>query len=570
MSLHQVNSAFNLLGQTQEPAESVHLPGPVVPTLNVSWGAFHQGFASNLGAIFSGPSYARDYVYTGVFKDLWIEGRIPRIALLVALVLHVAIVLVPFPRALTAVRHNPAFDNTELTWSGPVNDLPLLNLSSLHAKPAPHSKAAAETPSTTPEPPAFHPRQRIFTDSAHPTHPRQTLINPAAPMEPPKILPALPNIVQLQQSAGPAKPRVQIDQQALAKLHPRERRAATSAVAPPTDAPVFQQQQADLTIQATATGPAHPKLALNTGAAPRLAERTQSGDPAAAPELADSRAATAGGNPSTLIALSSSPAPPAANIPVPQGNLAARVVISPEGKPGAAGGPPVNSVAGEKSGAASAGGSSPVSVSISGGNPSPKTNVSGLGGTPPSGAAVNPKTAAPKLNLTSPHDMLSHRPTQADVEESQARTGPPNFAALPPGAKPEVAFHSKKIYTMYVNMPNLNSATGSWILNFSEMGVASHLAPTPLAAPVPTVKVDPKYPPTLAADHVEGEIVLYAVIRRDGSIDSIQLVHGLDEQLDANSMSALSQWKFRPATREDAPVELEAIVHIPFHAVAPQ
>ena len=43
-----------------------------------------------------------------------------------------------------------------------------------------------------------------------------------------------------------------------------------------------------------------------------------------------------------------------------------------------------------------------------------------------------------------------------------------------------------------------------------------------------------------------------------------------DPELDANSVSALSQWKFRPATREDIPVELEAIVHIPFHAVAPQ
>src|SRR5271155_2216306 len=573
MSLHQVNSAFNLLGLTQEPAESVHLPGPVAPTLNVSWGAFHQGFASNLVAVFSGPSYARNYIYTGFFKNCWIEGRVPRVALLVALVLHLAIVLVPFPRALTAVHRNPAFENTELTWSGPVNDLPLLNLSSLHAKPAPRSKAAAEAPSTPPEPPAFHPRQRIFTDSAHPTHPRQTLINPAAPMDPPKILPALPNIVQLRAPAGPAKPRVQIDQQALAKLHPRERRAATSTVTPPTDAPVFQQLQSDLTIQATPAGPARPKLALNAGAAPRLAERGQSGDPAAAPELADARSVTAGGTPSTLIALSSAPTPPAANIPVPQGNLAARVAISPEGKPGAAGGSPANSEAAEKSGAASGGGISPVSVSISGGNPAPKTTVSGLGGTPPSGVGVNPKTAAPKLSLTSPHDMLPHRPTQADADETQARTGPPNFAALPPGAKPEVAFHSKKIYTLYVNMPNLNSATGSWILNFSEMradGSAAHLAPSNLAAPVPTKKVDPKYPPTLAAGHVEGEIVLYGVIRRDGSIDSVQLVRGLDPELDANSVSALSQWKFRPATRENTPIELEAIVHIPFHAVRPQ
>jgi hypothetical protein len=31
-------------------------------------------------------------------------------------------------------------------------------------------------------------------------------------------------------------------------------------------------------------------------------------------------------------------------------------------------------------------------------------------------------------------------------------------------------------------------------------------------------------------------------------------------------MNALSQWRFRPASRQGEPVELEAIVHIPFHA----
>jgi hypothetical protein len=31
-------------------------------------------------------------------------------------------------------------------------------------------------------------------------------------------------------------------------------------------------------------------------------------------------------------------------------------------------------------------------------------------------------------------------------------------------------------------------------------------------------------------------------------------------------MDALSQWKFRPALRQGSPVELEAVVHIPFHA----
>ena len=85
-----------------------------------------------------------------------------------------------------------------------------------------------------------------------------------------------------------------------------------------------------------------------------------------------------------------------------------------------------------------------------------------------------------------------------------------------------------------------------------------------LGGPVPLKKVDPKYPPSLISERVEGEVILYAVIRRDGSVDSTQIVKGIDEQLDANSMSALAQWKFRPATKQGEPVELEAIVHIPF------
>jgi len=119
-------------------------------------------------------------------------------------------------------------------------------------------------------------------------------------------------------------------------------------------------------------------------------------------------------------------------------------------------------------------------------------------------------------------------------------------------------------------MPNLNSATGSWILNFSEMRTAPSGPQTgaaeEVAEPSPLRKVDPKYPPTAMAEHIEGEVILYAVIRRDGSVDSIQLVKGIDPQLDGNAMRALAQWKFRPAERNGEPVDLEAIVHIPFHA----
>jgi TonB family protein len=58
--------------------------------------------------------------------------------------------------------------------------------------------------------------------------------------------------------------------------------------------------------------------------------------------------------------------------------------------------------------------------------------------------------------------------------------------------------------------------------------------------------------------------VLYAVIRKDGSVGEIQLVRGVDDQLDTNAKEALEQWRFRPGAKAGEPVELEAIVHIPF------
>jgi protein TonB len=64
---------------------------------------------------------------------------------------------------------------------------------------------------------------------------------------------------------------------------------------------------------------------------------------------------------------------------------------------------------------------------------------------------------------------------------------------------------------------------------------------------------------------VDGEVVLYAIIRKNGTVDNIQVVHSIDSQLDRYAMEALSRWEFRPALRDGQPVDLEAIVHIPFH-----
>ena len=559
MEFHRIQNAIDLFGSVPPgapPEPPRDLPLQLEPKLAIAWGEFHQGLASSLGVLLGGPFGAKDFLKGAIFSESWVEGRVPKRAVVAAALWHLAFVVLPTPQ-FSGPRKNPAFENTELTWSGPIEDFPLLEIPRAKAKPAP--RALPEKPLPAKGADAFHPRQRIFTDPVHPNHPRQTLINSAAPPQPPKILPNLPNMVQLQQIAGPARPRLQISEETLKKLRPKERRAAAVTYAPLPDIPNAEQHPSEISLAVQQSAPARPKLELNTGSTPRVAQRAQSGDAGPAPDVGAAQLSAVNGSPATLIALSATPAPPAAPPIVPQGNLAARVSISPEGKtPGVPGGSPSGASAATEEAGTSGKGSNSVGVSISGGNPSVNNGVSGLGGTP-------------KLNAPAPRLSVTRSLPSVGNDDPMERTGPPNFSALPPGAKPEQIFASKRVYTLHVNMPNLNSATGSWILNFSELRSspdAPRVVSSDLIGPAPLKKVDPKYPSTLIVEHVEGEVILYAVIRGDGSVDSIQLVRGIDEQLDANAMSALSQWKFCPASKQGAPVELEAIVRIPFRAPA--
>jgi TonB family protein len=562
MSLGQVNSGFNLLGQGGAGTAArmapipARPPAPIIvePKLDIPWGDFHQGTASSLGTLLSRPFGLRKFLAGDYFRDCWVERRIPRGAVLAAALWHIVFLVSPFSLLPTTVRHNAAFDNAQVSWSGPIQDFPTLQIPA--AKPKPVSRANPSKPLPPKGADAFHPRQTIVTDPVHPNHPRQTLLNPVAPQLAPKLLPEMPNIVQLQAVAAPARPRVEISADALAKLHPRQHRVAAATTEPPPDVPLLDQKPGEITLAASPNAPARPRLELNAGAAPRVAQRAQTGDSLPAPELGAAQSAPAGGSPNTLIALSAAPAAPKPDVQPPQGNLAARISISPEGpKPGVPGGSPNSTADAGAAASTNGGGKSPVGISISGGNPQPKNTFSGLGGS--------------KLSLPSSRAMMSHPdPKSADTS---VQTGPPNFAALPPGAKPEQVFAAKRVYTLAVNMANLNSASGSWILHFTELG-SEPASGTPsivsasaeLAMPVPIRKVDPKYPPDLIEQNVQGEVVLYAIVRADGSVDSIQVARTLDPQLDANAKSAFAQWKFQPASKSGAPIDLEVIAHIPF------
>ena len=143
----------------------------------------------------------------------------------------------------------------------------------------------------------------------------------------------------------------------------------------------------------------------------------------------------------------------------------------------------------------------------------------------------------------------------------------------------ELERQGKTIYSTSMNSPNFTSKRGSWIFRFAELpnestnSASSAIPPdtdhsdAPLTAPSATVKVDPKYPPEVIREKVEGHVVLYAVLRKDGIIDpaTVRIIQKLDPRLDVSARDALIGWKFKPSLKNGQPVEIQAEITIPFY-----
>jgi TonB family protein len=123
-------------------------------------------------------------------------------------------------------------------------------------------------------------------------------------------------------------------------------------------------------------------------------------------------------------------------------------------------------------------------------------------------------------------------------------------------------FGGKRFYSLTLNMPNLSSSFGSWVIHFAEL--KANQPAGELLAPVATVKSDPSYPMELIRENVQGTVTLYAVIRSDGSVGNVRVLNSPDDRLDNFARNALERWRFVPATKNGVPVALEAVVKVPF------
>jgi protein TonB len=75
---------------------------------------------------------------------------------------------------------------------------------------------------------------------------------------------------------------------------------------------------------------------------------------------------------------------------------------------------------------------------------------------------------------------------------------------------------------------------------------------------------DPEYPLAARAAHVEGIVILEAVIRRDGTVGDIKILRGLPMGLSEAAVAAVRRWRYKPGAQKGAPVDVYMTVTVKF------
>jgi TonB family protein len=371
------------------------------------------------------------------------------------------------------------------------------------------------------------------------------------------------DLPQMQTSIVAPPPDVRAESQKFSSLLTPQ----AAVIAPPPNVQNLSARAGDINIGHTAVIAPAPQLSLGAQRAGRGPVRvgTEVGAPQVIPPPPSLRASRAGGSAAgrSMVALSMHPAV-GAPVDPPAGNRRGSFAAGPDGRAGASG------VPGSASGNAGTGVGNRGKGTGNGSSGSKNDLPAGLyvGSTSKPAGSVAGDPSAQGRDTVNPNLLASARPPRITAQSPHAlQAGDESRLS----AAERQVFAGRKFYSLSLNMPNLNSAGGSWVIRFAEMQKgalprdAGAKSAADLSAPAALRKVDPAYPMQLMRENVAGTVILYAVIHADGSVGDVRVLRSVDDRIDRFAAQAVAQWKFEPATKNGAPVDVEATFQIPFH-----
>lgn len=76
-------------------------------------------------------------------------------------------------------------------------------------------------------------------------------------------------------------------------------------------------------------------------------------------------------------------------------------------------------------------------------------------------------------------------------------------------------------------------------------------------------KLQPTYPPLAKTARIQGDVVLNAVISKNGAIENLRVMSG-HPMLVTSALDAVKQWKYKPYILNGEPVEVETTITVKF------
>jgi TonB family protein len=91
-----------------------------------------------------------------------------------------------------------------------------------------------------------------------------------------------------------------------------------------------------------------------------------------------------------------------------------------------------------------------------------------------------------------------------------------------------------------------------------------HVGEEGVASPSVTYRVEPNYTPEAKEGKIQGTVKLSLVVNSQGRADDIKVTQSLDPGLDANAVAAVSQWLFKPGSKDSQPVDVAVAIEVNF------
>jgi periplasmic protein TonB len=118
-----------------------------------------------------------------------------------------------------------------------------------------------------------------------------------------------------------------------------------------------------------------------------------------------------------------------------------------------------------------------------------------------------------------------------------------------------------------------NSTSGATSIMFGETPQPAPPAPAPapqrirqsskLQAALLISQPIPEYPPLARQARIEGDVVLHAIISKDGRVEQLSVISGQVLLVQA-ALDAVRQWRYQPTLLNNVPVEVDTTITVSF------